>query len=74
MRADLGQDLPARVAPQVPPVADLHRFGEGLADRLAAGTGAVAADVLDPGVLPQPRDQGLGGAVGLDIDPLTRRR
>ncbi|MFF2954937.1 hypothetical protein ACFVVU_26760 [Kitasatospora sp. NPDC057965] len=30
----------------MPPVADLHRFGQGLADRLAVGAGAVAADIL----------------------------
>lgn len=39
------------------PVADLHRFGQGLADRLAVGAGAVPADVLGPGMLAQPRDQ-----------------
>jgi hypothetical protein len=31
--ADFGQDLAAQVGPAVPPVADLYRFGEGLADR-----------------------------------------
>lgn len=53
----------------MPPVADLHRFGQSLADRLAVGAGSVPADVLGPGVLAQPRDQGLGGAVGQDVDP-----
>jgi len=55
----------------VPPVADLHRFGEGLEDPLAIGAGAVAADVFGPGMLAQPRDQGLGGAVRQDVDPLA---
>ncbi len=63
--------FPAQVGPEVPSVADLHCFGEGLADRLAVGGGAVAADVLDPGVLAQPRGQGPGGAVGQDVDPLA---
>lgn len=69
--ADLGQDLAAQIAPQVPSVADLHRFGEGLADRFAVGARAVLADVLGPGVLAQPRCHALGGAVGQDVGPLA---
>jgi len=66
--ANLGQDLAAQVAPQVPSVADLHRFGQSLADRLGVGCRAVPAYGLDAGVFAQPGDQGPGGAVGQDVD------
>lgn len=71
MGADFGQDLAAQVGPEVPPVAGLYRFGEGLAGRLGVGGGAVAAGVLGPGVLSQPGGQGQGGAVGRDVDLLA---
>lgn len=54
----------------MPPVGHLYRFGEGLADRVAVA-GAVPADVCGPGMLAQPGDLGLGGAIGQDVDPLA---
>jgi hypothetical protein len=66
--ADFGQDLVAQVLPQMPPVADLHRVGQGPADRLGVGGRAVPAHDLDPLLASQPCFQDGGLAVGQDID------
>lgn len=66
-----GQDLVAQIPPQVPSVADLHRVGQGPADRLGIGSRAVPADGLDAGVLEQPGFQTSGLAAGQHVDALA---
>ena len=47
VRLDLAQDGFAQVVPQMPPITDLRRTGQGAADGLGVGRGAVAAHDLD---------------------------
>ena len=61
----------AQVVPQMPAICDLHRIGQGTADGLGVGRGAVTAHDLDARILAQPRFQGVGGAVGQHVDPLV---
>ena len=61
----------AQAVPQVPAIADLHRLGRALPDRLGVGSRPVAADDLGAGMLTQPRRQRGGLAVGQHIDPLV---
>lgn len=68
VRADLGLHLVAQVAPQMPPVADLHCVGQNSADGLGVGGGAVPAYDLDAGMVTQPGLQGRGLAVRQDRD------
>ena len=51
VRRDFLPDGLAEAVPQVPAVADLHRAGQRLADRLAVGTRPVTAHDLDPGMV-----------------------
>jgi hypothetical protein len=65
---DLEQDFVAEISPEVPSVADLHRVGQGAADGLGVGGGAVAAHDLDTRMFAQPGLQGGRVAVGQDRD------
>lgn len=69
--ADLGQDFAAKVPPQMPAVADLHRVRQGPADRLGVGGRAVPAHDFDPFLPSQPCLQCGGFAVGQDIEALA---
>ncbi|GHF77547.1 hypothetical protein GCM10017667_01050 [Streptomyces filamentosus] len=53
----------------MPPVGDLDCVGQGAADGLGVGRGAVSAHDLDARMLEQPRFQRVGGAVGQYVDP-----
>jgi hypothetical protein len=68
VRADLEQDLVAEISPQVPAIADLHRFGQGTADGLGVGGRAVPAHDLDTWMFTQPGRQGGRVAAGQDRD------
>ncbi len=68
MRADLQLDFVAEISPEVPPVADLHRVGQGSADGLGKGGRAVPAYDLDTRMFAQPGLQGGRLAVGQDRD------
>lgn len=61
MRVDGLLDRLAQVLPEVEPVRDLNRVRGAGAGTFAIAAGAVAADHLNFGVLPQPR--GEAGAV-----------
>lgn len=66
--ADLGQDLVAQIAPQMPAVADLHRVGQRPTNRLGVGGRAVPAHDFDLCLSAQPCRQRVGLPVGQDID------
>ena len=57
-----------QVLEEVETVRDLNGVGSSLAGSLRVGTAAVAGDDLDAGMLPQPLGQGLGPAVGEQVD------
>ena len=61
----------ADVAQQMPPVRDLKRVGRSRARSVRKGTGAVAGDHLDAGVLTQPGCQGVGPPVRQQVDDLV---
>lgn len=54
----------------MPPVTGLDRAGQRPADRLAIGTGPVAANDFDARMAAQPGFQHVSFAAGQDIDPL----
>lgn len=52
----------------MPPVTDLHRFGQRGADGLPVGPGAVTGDDLDAGMGPEPVLDDTGGAALDHVD------
>jgi hypothetical protein len=72
VRLDLAPDGFAQVVPYMPAVGDLHCVGQGAADRLGVGRGAVTAHDRGARMLTQPRFQSAGRAVGQHVDPLVR--
>lgn len=74
MGADLGQDLVAQIAEQVPAVADLHRVRQCPPDRLGVRGRSVPAHDLDPPLPTQPGLQGGGLPVGEHLDALAGLR
>ena len=56
------------VAQQMPPVGDLNGLRRPLAGAVGVGAGPIADDDLDRRMIPQPRGQGLGRAVGQQVD------
>ena len=57
---DDGTDGIAEVTQQVPAIGHLDRFRRALTNSVRVGTGAVACDHLDAGMLAQPGGEGLG--------------
>jgi hypothetical protein len=68
VRRDFLADGLAEAMPRVPAVADLHRAGQRLADRLAIGPRPVPAHDLSPGMVPQPLPGDVSGAAGDNVD------
>jgi hypothetical protein len=68
VRRDLLPDGLAQAVPQVPAVAGLDRRWQRLADGLAVSTRPITAHDLDPGMIPQPLLDGVGGAAGEDVN------
>ncbi|GLP67179.1 hypothetical protein TUSST3_38010 [Streptomyces sp. TUS-ST3] len=71
MRLDLAQSGFAQVVPQMPPITDVRRTGQGPADGLGVGRGTVAAHRLDVRTLAQSSLQGADRAVGQHIVPIV---
>ncbi len=61
-------DRLAQVFPQVEAVRDLHRAGYGGMGGLGVGAGPVPAHDLHAWVVAQPGGEGVGRAVGKDVD------
>jgi hypothetical protein len=57
------------VAQQMPPVGDLNGLRRSLAGSLGVGAGTIADDDLDRRMVLEPRGQGLGRAIGQQVDP-----
>ena len=57
------------VAQQMPPVGDLNGLRRSLAGALGVGAGPIADDDLDRRMVLEPRGQGLGRAIGQQVDP-----
>ena len=57
------------VAQQMPPVGDLNGLRRPLAGSIGVGAGTIADDDLDRRMVLEPRGQGLGRAVGQQVDP-----
>lgn len=72
VRGDCAFDGLAEVAPDVPAISNLDRLGCPAVGAVGVGAGAVAADDLHTGVLLEPGGQGVGGAVGQDVDRSSR--
>jgi hypothetical protein len=56
------------VAQQMPPVGDLNGLRRSLAGSIGVGAGPIAHDDLDRWMVLEPRGQGLGRAVGQQVD------
>src|SRR5215203_5313588 len=56
------------VAQQMPPVGDLNGLRRSLAGSIGVGAGPIADDDLDRRMVLEPRGQGLGRAVGQQVD------
>jgi hypothetical protein len=57
------------VAQQMPPVGDLNGLRRSLAGSIGVGAGPIADDDLDRWMVLEPRGQGLGRAIGQQVDP-----
>ncbi len=68
MSTDDFLDGVAEVLQQVPPVGDLDRVRCSLAGALGVAAASVAADDLNARVVAQPGGEGVGGAVGQNVD------
>lgn len=69
VHGDLLASCLGEVVPDVPPAPDPQGVRDGLLHGVASG--AVSADDLDARVLAQPPCEGVGSAVGQDIDALA---
>ncbi|GAU71454.1 hypothetical protein SSP35_40_00200 [Streptomyces sp. NBRC 110611] len=67
-RATTLLDRLAQVLPEVKAICDLDRVRHGRADRLRVRARAVTAHDLGAGMFFEPGGEGLGGAVGQDVD------
>src|SRR4051812_50106618 len=56
------------VTQQMPPVGDLNGLRRSLAGALGVGAGPIADDDLDRRMVLEPRGQGLGRAIGQQVD------
>ena len=68
---DNGTDGIAEIAQQMPAIGYLDRFRRALPDPVRVGTGAVACDDLDAGMLAQPISKGFGLPIRQQVHDLV---